>query len=44
MVMPCASAKRWIAACWFSVEYCWWSVDMRTYSAAWMIPPELSAE
>src|ERR1039457_4221116 len=27
-----------MAACWFSVEYCWCSVDMRTYSAARMGP------
>src|ERR1039458_6894650 len=38
MSRPCSSAYRWMAACWFSVEYCWCSVDMRTYSAARMGP------
>src|ERR1019366_87246 len=34
MSRPRSSAYRWMAACWFSVEYCCCSVDMRTYSAA----------
>src|SRR5579863_6825340 len=31
---PRESAYRTIASDWFSVEYCWCSVDIRTYSAA----------
>ena len=32
--MPRCSAYSRIASAWFSVEYCWCSVDMRTYCAA----------
>src|ERR1700726_4803307 len=31
---PSASAYFWIAADWFSSEYCWCSVDLRRYWAA----------
>ena len=36
---PRESAYRPIASDWFMVEYCWCSVDMRTYSAARVTPP-----
>src|SRR5689334_14857995 len=32
--MPRRAAYRWMASAWFSVEYFWCSVDMRTYWAA----------
>jgi hypothetical protein len=34
MTIPRLSAYWRMIFCWFSVEYCWCSVDIRTYSAA----------
>src|ERR1700740_1126958 len=34
MVIPRRAAYARIASDWFAIEYFWWSVDIRTYSAA----------